>query len=90
MDVRPCPRCRAQTWTGVEDSNRAALPYRLNPEPVDTLGELSAVVAGLRTWTQHWNGDVHLRGVQAIAQWPAGRTPRQAVHADHACGQGEA
>jgi hypothetical protein len=67
----------------------AALPYRLDPVPLDAAGELAAVVAGRRTWTLHSSGAVRLRGAKTITEWPAATVPRQQVYADHDCGQEE-
>jgi hypothetical protein len=88
VKVTPCVHCRAQVLVGEEDARAAALPYRLEPQPVDAMGELAATHAGLRTWTMHSSGQVYLRTPAVIASRPAGRTPRQQVHADHACRRG--
>lgn len=89
MDLTRCPLCRAWTWTGSEDTNRAALPYRLDPARLTSpAAELAAVGRGRLTWTRHWNGSVYLRRPATIAARPAGHTPRQDVHADHGCEKG--
>jgi hypothetical protein len=85
MESRPCPHCRAKTWTGVEDVARAALPYRLDPQQLDTTAELNALQSGRLTWTRHSSGAVLLRSATVILARPAGTVPRQTVHADHAC-----
>lgn len=85
MDTRKCSRCRASTWPAVDNGGRAGLPVVLDPTPLDSMGELGALLTGRRTYTVHRNGDVHARTVQSIRGRPAGRTLRQTVHADHAC-----
>jgi hypothetical protein len=89
MERKNCPLCRARTLVGVEDTNAAALPYRLEPDPVDAIGELAAAIGGRLTWTMHSSGAVHLRSTRTIRRWPAASIPRQQVHADHACTKGE-
>jgi len=84
MEEKRCRRCGLLTVAGCTDTQRAALPYVLDPDPMDAVGELQATVAGRRTWTLHSSGAVHLRTAAVILTRPAG-TPRQTVHADHAC-----
>jgi hypothetical protein len=92
MQARKCSRCGADTLMGDSDSYRAAVPYRISPQPLTAAGELSALQSGrlCRTWTLHAGGHVHPRTADTIRSRPAGRTMRQTVHADHVCGQGDA
>jgi hypothetical protein len=91
MQARKCSRCGQDTLTGDTDSYRAAVPYRISPQPLTAAQELTAIAGGrLRTWTVHAGGHVHPRSAAVILARPAGRTMRQTVHADHVCGQGDA
>lgn len=85
MDRRKCSRCGATTWPASDGGNRGGLPVTLDPTPLDSMGELGALLTGRRTYTVHANGDVHARTVQTIRTRPAGAALRQTVHADHAC-----
>ena len=62
------------------------LDVRLDPEPLDPLGELRALVAGRTTYTVHTgSGAVHPRPAATIRARPASTRPRQQVHAAHQC-----
>lgn len=85
MNRRKCKRCGAVTWPAEDHRGKGGLPVTLDPTPLDSMGELGALLVGRRTYTVHSNGDVYARTVHTIASRPAGRTLRQTVHADHAC-----
>jgi hypothetical protein len=46
----PCPRCSAPTLYGLDDDT-AATEARVDPTPIDKLGEVAAILAGLKTYT---------------------------------------
>lgn len=96
MERKKCRRCGQQILTGTSNGGRlAAVDLTLDPTALDPLGELHALHAGRRTWTLHPRtdgaGDAYARTMAIIRSRPAGATPRQTVHADHACrpGQGQ-
>lgn len=82
-----CPHCRTPVWTGeTGGGKRLALPVTLDPAALDPATELSAVLAGRRTYTRHTGtGEVHARSAAVIAARPAGGRPRETVHAAHTC-----
>jgi hypothetical protein len=85
IQERRCHRCRQPVLEGDTDSNRAAVPYRMDRDPLDCWGELDAVHSGRLTWTLHSTGHVYARSARIIAARPAGSRLRQSVHADHVC-----
>jgi hypothetical protein len=81
MKIRTC-RCGADTWLAVDPP----LDVVLDPDPIPSpMAELGCILDGRQTYTVHANGDVHHRHPLVIRARPAGHTPRQTVHADHAC-----
>lgn len=75
----------------IEVLTASGFDVRLDPEVLDTLGELRAILAGRRTYTRHtYSGEVHHRPAYKIRERPAGSRPRQDVHAEHRCTEGEA
>ena len=81
-----CRRCGRQTlggWSGTGEF--ASVQVRVDAAALTPLQELTAVVAGCRTWTLHPGiSQLHPRTARTIRTRPAG-TPRQTVHADHVC-----
>ena len=83
MTVSRCPRCRSKV---IEVLTESGFDVRLDPDPLDPLGELLAAMAGRSTYTRHvGSGAVHHRPARVIRERPAGTRPRQDVHPDHVC-----
>lgn len=86
MERKPCPRCRTTVLTGLSNGSRgASLEITVDRQPLTPATELTAIMAGHRTWTLHTAGELHARTPETITTRVAGSTPRQTVHADHAC-----
>jgi len=54
--ARRCTKCAAITLRGL-DGDVAALPARVDPEPISADGELAALLTGRRTYTLRTDGD---------------------------------
>ena len=90
MERKSCHRCGRATLTGLSNGGRcAAVDVRLDVTELDPVGELSALHEGRRTWTLHATGDAFMRDTAEIGKWPAVRSWRRTVHADHRCAKGE-
>lgn len=85
LTIGPCGRCGADVISGRSDG-ATHWDAIVDSTPLDPLQELSAVVAGCRTWTHYTApGLLYLRGRRIIRERPAGTRARQTVHADHRC-----
>lgn len=83
MQAQRCGRCGAELLTGL----CAGIDVQVDAAPLSPIGELHAVLAGVRTCTLHVVAmELHPRGAQAIRERPAGTRPRQSVHSHHRCG----
>lgn len=85
---RPCPHCSTWVITGL-DADTLALEAACDPQPLNTLGEAMALVAGRRTLNlTRTRGRLELeqRWADHVESQPAG-TGRADVLAEHVCGQ---
>lgn len=81
-----CRRCHAPILTGL-DSDVAALPARVDPEPVDQAGELLAVLAGRATYALRRAGlRLELDARSSFHMKTPPGNGRFDVLAEHACG----
>ena len=80
-----CPKCRARILIGLDDEI-AALPIRVDVDPVDRVGEARALLAGRRTAQLHHRPRpvLRYRDHWQIAGRPADTV---VVLAEHVCGQ---
>jgi len=78
--------CRHRDPEVLEVQTASGFAVKLDPEVLDPLGELRALMAGRLTFTRYtYSGDVHSRMPSKIRARPAGTRPRQDVHALHDC-----
>lgn len=84
----PCGRCGRLTiggWSGTGELLSVQVTADLDPLTTPE-EELTALVAGCRTWTLHTVArQLEPRTARIIRQRPAGTRPRQTVHPDHRC-----
>lgn len=81
-----CRKCHAHTLTGL-DGDLCAGVARVDPEPIDAIGEALALLTGRRTYCLHNSGDryeLQLRDQWKITGAPAGTRPYDVV-AEHTC-----
>jgi len=79
-----CRRCHAPLLTGL-DADRCALPVTVDPDPVDTVGELTALLTGRATLNLvHTGGHKYVLNRRTKFQISAPR--KHPVLAEHACG----
>lgn len=64
----------------------AGLDVEVGAAPLSVLGELAATMAGRSTYTWHLIPDHLVRRYPLVIQSRPAGTPRQTVHATHACG----
>lgn len=85
---RLCHRCGSPTMVGL-DADRCALAAVCNPQPLTVLGELQALLSGLRTFTLTWLGgryEIDYRDQWRIKGSPPGSEANTDVLAEHKCG----
>lgn len=81
-----CAACRRPVMRGI-DLDYSGLAVDCDPTPLSPEGELSALLAGRRTYTLRWLGEryeIDRRDIEQITGSPAG-TPRLDVLVLHAC-----
>lgn len=81
-----CRTCHSPTLTGL-DNDRCAVVAHADPEPLDTLGEALALIAGRKTYALHQSANGYefvLRYDKQIAAAPPGSRGYDVV-AEHAC-----
>lgn len=86
--VRPCPRCGAWTFQGL-DADVCAGEAMTDLGPLDPFGELVARTAGIETYNLRWLGDryeLDFRDHYEIEGNPPGTRPNVDVVAGHRCG----
>jgi hypothetical protein len=77
---RACLRCGAPTLVGLDDHVAARLAT-IDPQPLDELGELAAILDGRRTYALERDRRIHQRDRWRVGQ----RLGLDTVHADHRC-----
>lgn len=86
--VRKCAKCRAWTFQGLE-SDWCAWGAITDLRPLDAMGELVALLGGLRTYSLIYAGghyEINSRGELAIAARPPGSRVNEDIVAAHKCG----
>ena len=76
---RTCPHCGHRTLTAIDDLGTDATTWAW---PTTTIGELTALLTGLRTWHRNTHGELTARGPHTITAKPANRYD---VHTQHRC-----
>ena len=90
MTARPvCRHCHAPVLTG-QDSPTAGITVTLDPQPVDNLGEVLALLQGRRTFavsTVNQSGNHRRVFDERTASWIRTGRPIAPVHPEHRCNQ---
>jgi hypothetical protein len=84
-----CAGCGIVVLAGWTDGNRAgAWTAIVTPQPLTSLGELWATLAGLTTYAHQVRADSSLerRRPEDIIRWPADLFPDTPVYVEHRCG----
>ena len=90
--TRPCPRCKNQVLTGLDD-DACAMDAAVDLPPLTSYTEALALIAGLQTYEVTWNGPrgyhIDKRPIWHISHIPAGEKGyadgRRTIHAEHQC-----
>lgn len=83
-----CAKCGRPILVGLDD-DRCAMTARVNPWPLNALGEASALLADRATYELRRIGGEYVldwRGAERISAHPAGSDPRLEVMGAHECG----
>jgi hypothetical protein len=81
--LRQCPRCRGAVLVGL-DGDVAAGTARVDPAPLNSLGEAAALIDGRRTYTI--SGDKHRKQIDYRQDWHISEgTKGRHVVAEHKC-----
>lgn len=83
-----CKGCGRALMRGL-DAERCASDVRVDPHPLSALGELQALVDGVRTFELHWRGryEIDYRDDFSIAGRTPGSLHNVDVVAEHKCGR---
>jgi hypothetical protein len=81
-----CRDCHAPCITGL-DGDRLAFTALCDPWPVDSAGELAALLAGRRTWSLRWAGVRYELDPRTAIEIAATHPDAIEVLAEHACGR---
>lgn len=87
VTARACLRCGAPVLAGL-DGDVMAFEARVDPEPLNGLGEALAVLEGRGTWALHREQSRYVldtRDSHEIAAHPATSQPREDVLREHRC-----